>query len=75
MSGFKGKPHLTAEEIRKVDHVKLIPQLVTMRRQGGSFAANLAQAWLNADYSNSRKLRKEFAELLAEYPPQEDILG
>ncbi len=41
--------------------------LMCMARGGGSFASNLAQAWLHADPTNCAKLFLLFGDLYDEY--------
>lgn len=51
-------PFTNTEEVEALNRMKMM---------GGGFASALATAWLRADDTNQRKLRREFVGLLTPY--------
>ena len=47
--------------------------LKTMSQRGGGFAGALADAWMRADSTNSRRLALAFPDLVLRYGPKSDL--
>lgn len=61
-------PKLNRDGIRmSFNKEKIMPQLLTMERRGGSFASTLALAWYHADGLNHTRLCSLFNDLVAQY--------